>query len=151
MPHAVWPKSGTPEPLPLWQATADLSLCTRHSNSQRQVWLSLCGLWVLGCTRFCLSPLGISGVGMGFDSKHDFAPSSILLGLFLCPTMAKMAEWNVCTHLLLLELQNYTHCWASIDKRMLHPTKKSYLTSKGKGEARRRHNSFKYCTQHRNT
>ena len=33
-----------PEPLPLKQATADLCLCRRHSNTQRQVWLSLCGL-----------------------------------------------------------------------------------------------------------
>ena len=81
-----------PEPLPLWQATADLFLCRRHSNTQRQVWLGLCCLWVLVCTRFCLSPLSISRVGMGFDSKHDFSPSTILLGLFLCPTMAKMAE-----------------------------------------------------------
>ena len=31
------------EPLPLWQATADPYLCRRHSITQRQVWLSLCG------------------------------------------------------------------------------------------------------------
>ena len=24
-------------------------------------------------------------VGMGLDSKHDFAPASVLLGLLLCP------------------------------------------------------------------
>ena len=29
------------EPLPLKQATADLYLCKRHSNTQRQFWLSL--------------------------------------------------------------------------------------------------------------
>ena len=37
-----------PEPLPLRQATADLYLRRRHSNTQRQVWLSLCevsGSW----------------------------------------------------------------------------------------------------------
>lgn len=33
-----------PEPLPLGQATADPYLCRRHSNSQREVWLSLCGV-----------------------------------------------------------------------------------------------------------
>ena len=33
-----------PEPLPLQQATADLYLHRRHSNTQRQVWLSLCGV-----------------------------------------------------------------------------------------------------------
>ena len=32
-----------PEPLSLWQATADTCLCRRHSNTQRQVWPSL--LW----------------------------------------------------------------------------------------------------------
>ena len=32
-----------PEPLPLQQATADPDLCRRHSNTQRQVWFSLCG------------------------------------------------------------------------------------------------------------
>ena len=36
------------EPLPPWQATADLCLYRRHSNTQKQVWLSLCvvsGVW----------------------------------------------------------------------------------------------------------
>ena len=33
-----------PEPLPLRQTTADSYFCRRHSNTQRQVWLSLCGL-----------------------------------------------------------------------------------------------------------
>ena len=32
-----------PESLPLWQATADPCLSRRYSNTQRQVWLSLCG------------------------------------------------------------------------------------------------------------
>ena len=27
----------------------------------------------------------MSPVGMGFDSKHDFAPPTVLLGLLLCP------------------------------------------------------------------
>ena len=36
------------EPLSPWQATADLCLLRRHSNTQKQVWLSLCvvsGVW----------------------------------------------------------------------------------------------------------
>ena len=41
MPH---PALLHPEPLPLWRATADLYLCKRHSKTQRQVWLSLCGV-----------------------------------------------------------------------------------------------------------
>ena len=33
-----------PEPLPLQQATANPYLYRRHSNTQRQVWLRLCGV-----------------------------------------------------------------------------------------------------------
>ena len=33
-----------PEPLLLWQITADSYLCSGHSNTQRPVWLSLCGV-----------------------------------------------------------------------------------------------------------
>ena len=74
-----------PEPLSPWQATADPCLCRRHSDAQRRVWLSLlCVPWVLVCTRFHLNPLSVSG---RFDSKHDFAPPIILLGLLLCPWM----------------------------------------------------------------
>ena len=79
-----------PEPLPLWQATADLYLCRRHSNtvlSQSQ-W----DLWVLVCTRFFWA-LQASLAGMGFDSKCDFAPPTILLGLLLCPWMWGISFW----------------------------------------------------------
>ena len=41
MPH---PGLLHPEPLPLKQATADPYLFRRHSNPQRQVWLSVCGV-----------------------------------------------------------------------------------------------------------
>ena len=41
MPH---PGPGHSEPLPLRQATADLYLHRRYSNTQRHVWLSLCGV-----------------------------------------------------------------------------------------------------------
>ena len=40
-----------PDPLSLWQATADLCLCRKHSKTQSQVWLSICrvtGSWWLG-------------------------------------------------------------------------------------------------------
>ena len=33
-----------PEPLSPWQSTADPCLCRKQSNTQRQVWLSLCGV-----------------------------------------------------------------------------------------------------------
>ena len=65
-----------PEPLPLRQATADLYFDRRHSNTVLS-W-SLCP----GVHKVCLGPL-MSLAGMGFDSKCDFAPPTILLGLLL--------------------------------------------------------------------
>ena len=80
-----------PEPLPMWQATADLYLHRRHSNPQRQVWLSLCG--VSWCIQDFVWALRASLAGMGFDSKCDFAPPTILLGFLLCPWM-----WGILCH-----------------------------------------------------
>ena len=78
-PRKLIPYPGllNPEPQPQWQATADLYLHRSHSNTQGQVWLSLCGFswWA-----HFLWALWASLAGMGFDSKHDFAPPTILLG-----------------------------------------------------------------------
>ena len=60
-----------PEPPPVQQATADLDLRRRRSNT------------VLA---WCL-------VGMGFDSKRDFASPTVLLGLLLCPWMWGVFFW----------------------------------------------------------
>ena len=46
------------------------------------------GSW---CTRSFVWALQASLVGMGFESKHDFALPTILLGLLLCPWM-----WSIC-------------------------------------------------------
>ena len=51
MPH---PGLLHPKSLPLWQGTADPYLLRRHSNTQRQVWLSLCG--VSWCAQGFVSP-----------------------------------------------------------------------------------------------
>ena len=51
----------------------------RHSSGSVS-WV----LWVLVCTRFVWA-FRASLAGMGFDSKCDFAPLTILLGLLLCP------------------------------------------------------------------
>ena len=67
-----------PELLPLWQATADPYL-----HTQRQVWLSLCG--VSCCAQGFVWALWASLVGMGFVSECNFTPLTILLGLLLCP------------------------------------------------------------------
>ena len=72
-----------PGPLPLWQATADPYLRRRPSDTQRQVWLSLCG--VFWCRQHFVWALWMSLVGMGSDSKHGFGPPTILVGLLLCP------------------------------------------------------------------
>ena len=78
-----YPRLLHPEHLPLQQATADLYLHRRYSNTvlPQALW----GLWVLVHTRF-VSALGASLAGMGLDSKRDFTPPTILLGL-LCPWM----------------------------------------------------------------
>ena len=56
---------------------------TSTGDTQTQFCLGLCGgLWVLVCIRFVWA-LRASLVGMGFDSKCDFTPSAILLGLLL--------------------------------------------------------------------
>ena len=68
-----------PEPLPLWHATADLHLHSRHSSTQSHVWLSLC--CVSCCTQVLVWALRASLAGMGFDSKWDFAPLTIFWGL----------------------------------------------------------------------
>ena len=71
-----------PEPLPLRQATADPYLYRRHKNTQRHVWLSLCGVswcvhkvlfepswhlwWVWGLILNAISPLLPSCWGFSF-------------------------------------------------------------------------------------
>ena len=74
-----------PEPLSPRQATADPCLCRRHSDTQRQAWLSLCGVSGSWCAQGFVWTIWASLVGMEFDSKRDFTPPIILLGLLLCP------------------------------------------------------------------
>ena len=74
-----------PELLLLRQATADPYLHRRHSNTQRQVWLSL--YRVSWCAHGFVWALWASLMAMGFESKCNFAPPTILLGLLLCPWM----------------------------------------------------------------
>ena len=67
----------------------------KHSSGSVSV-----GSWVLVLTRFIWA-LWASLVGMGFDSKHNFAPPTILLGLLLCPWM-----WGISSQL-------FQHCAAT--------------------------------------
>ena len=95
MPHVVPPRSAAARAPSLPQITADLCCWRQHSDLQRQVWLSLLwGPWVLLCARFCLCPPSVSG-GKIFNSKHNFAPPTILLGLILCPwTCGIFFRWD---------------------------------------------------------
>ena len=73
-----------PEPLPLQQATVDPCLCKRYSNTQRHVWLSLCGVSGSWCAQGFVWSQWASLSGVGLDSKHDFALPAILLELLFC-------------------------------------------------------------------
>ena len=59
-PRGLMPYPGLlhPEPLPLWQSTADLYLHRRHSNTVLSVSAGCLGP---GVYKVCLSPLSISG------------------------------------------------------------------------------------------
>ena len=60
---------------------------TSTGDTQTQFWNSLCGVSGIWCTQgfFCALPASLAGTE--FDSKHDFVPPTILLGLLLCPWM----------------------------------------------------------------
>ena len=77
-----------------------LLICTSAGFAQTQFWLSLWGLWVLVHTKFVWA-LWAFLVGMGFESKHDFAPPTIFLGLLLCSW-----AWGI-------SLQFLKHCTAA--------------------------------------
>ena len=103
-----------------WQDTAEPCLPRRHENTQRQVWPSLCGVSGSWCTQGFVWALPGSLVGMGFVSKNNFAPSTILLGLLLCPwTWGIFFWWDPtfsCLWLFSSELQFWSSCrrWVQI-------------------------------------
>ena len=76
MPHPGLPH---PEPPPLHQATSDLYLHRRHSNIQRQVWLSLCG--VSWCTQGFVRALqtSLAGIGLILNAISPLLPSLCFL------------------------------------------------------------------------
>ena len=81
-----------PEPLSLWRSTAFPYLHRRCSNTVLPQ--SLGGSLSPGAHRFVWARW-VSLVGMGFDSKHKFAPLTVLLGLLLCPWV-----WGMSSQLL---------------------------------------------------
>ena len=73
------------EPLLPWQATADPCLHRRHSNTKKQVWLSLCVVSGVWCEQGLVWVLQASLAGMVFYSKYDSAPPIVFLGHLPCP------------------------------------------------------------------
>ena len=60
-----------------------LLTCTSTGDIQTQFWLSLCVSW---CAQGLFEPSEHLW-WMGFDSKCNFAPPTVLLGFLLCPWM----------------------------------------------------------------
>ena len=87
IPRSAVPRAPVPAMVPCWPIPPLL----RHSNTQRQVWLSLCG--VSGYAQHFVWALQVSLVGMAFDSKRDFIPPTILLQLLLCPWTWDIFFW----------------------------------------------------------
>ena len=85
IPRTAAPRASAP------CSTADLYLHRRHSNTQRQVWLILCGFF--WCVLDFVWALQAFLAGMWFDSKHGFAPPTILLGLVICPWTGGIFFW----------------------------------------------------------
>ena len=85
------PRSTAPGAPASQQSTADTYLLRTHPNTILSVSVGSLGP---GAHKVCLSPLSFSG-GIGFDSKHNFAPPTILLGLHFCPSM-----WDISSKLL---------------------------------------------------
>ena len=56
-------------------------------SSGRQVWLSPCGISGSWCAQGFVWVLWNFLAGNEFDSKHNFAPPTVLLGLLFCPWM----------------------------------------------------------------
>ena len=79
IPSSTMPRAPAPAAVHCWPVPPQETL--KHSSVSVPVW-SL----GRGAHKVCLSPLSFSG-GMRFDSKHDFVPPTILLGLLLAWTM----------------------------------------------------------------
>ena len=63
-----------------WTCSRPLLTCTSAGDTQTQFWLSLCRVTGSWCAQDFVGAPRVSLVGMGFDSKCDFPPPTILLG-----------------------------------------------------------------------
>ena len=62
-------------------------------DTQRQVWLSLCGVSAIWCKKGFVWALRMPLVCIGLDSKHNFVPPTVLLKLLLCPWIWGIFFW----------------------------------------------------------
>ena len=90
--HATPPRSAAPR-APALAAGHCWPSPPQEANTQRQVCLVLCGVPGSWCTLSFVWALRASLVGMGIDSKPDFTPPTILLGLILCPWTWSIFFW----------------------------------------------------------
>ena len=115
-----------PEPLPRGRP-----LLT-HSNTQRQVWLSLCGASGSWCAQGFVWALWVSLAGLGFDSK---CPSYHLVGASsLSLNLGYLFWWDPtfsCWWLFSSELQFWSSClrrWVHV--LLLHQITVAFLVTK---------------------
>ena len=110
-----------PEAVFLWQATADPCLCRRHSKRAKAgLAQSLCSLWVLMDTRFCLSVFWASLAGMEFDYECNFVLATILLGLLLYSWIWHIFFWWDSTFSCWWVFSSKWQFWSSCRKTLVH-------------------------------
>ena len=99
----LWPLLSFPNLLAHWvQHFHSIIFQRRHSNTVLSQ--SLWGLWVLVHTRFVWA-LWASLADMGFYSKCDFVPPTILLGILLSPILEEISpEYSLKGLMLKLQL-----------------------------------------------
>ena len=85
IPRSAAPRAPTPVSGHCWPISLQETL--KHSSS-----LVFVGSLGPGVHKVCLNSLNIL-VGMGFDSKCDFTPPTILMGLLLCPWTWSISFW----------------------------------------------------------
>ena len=93
--------------------------CASEGDSNTGLAQSLWGLCILVCTRFCLSPPGISG-GYRAWLQTWFHPFYHLAGAFLCPWMRGIFSWSDTTFSCQWLFSSKLWFWSSHGRRWAH-------------------------------
>ena len=115
-PGLLQPESPCPRSRPLGGCPMPPQETLKHSKASLAQ--SLWDLWILVCTRFCLSPLSISG-GYGVLILNTILPPTILLGLLLCLWTWGIFFWWGPTFSCWL-FSNESQFWSSQRRRWAH-------------------------------